>query len=134
MEDPEYIMGKRYGEILEAFWFAFLYACVIPIGMIFIAIGLSLYYWVDKYNLLRKSSITQGVSGKLCMKVLNLLEWALIFKPGGELIFDWLIRSEWNVVPVVEICIGLLYVLLPMRRIIDFFHHESFKCDLKTYT
>jgi hypothetical protein len=73
MEDPEYLMGKRYGEVLEMLWFTFLYSCVIPFGSILILIGISTYYWVDKYNLLRKSSITQGVSGDLCLKALFLL-------------------------------------------------------------
>jgi hypothetical protein len=63
MEDPEYIMGKRYGELLESFWFVFLYSCVIPIGSICVLVELFLFYWIDKYNLLRKSSINEGVSG-----------------------------------------------------------------------
>ena len=115
-------MGKRYGEVLESLWFTYLYSCVIPFGSMLIFIGLALYYWVDKYNLLRKSSILEGVSGSLCMKALFLLEFILILKPGGELIFDSLIRKTWYVLPVIEICIGGLYLMLPMKKILNFFH------------
>lgn len=101
MEDPEYLMGKRYGELLEMSWFTYLYSCIIPFGSILIFLGFGLYYWVDKYNLLRRSAILQGISGDLCLKALFLLEFVLILKPGGELIFDKLIRNEWHVLPTI---------------------------------
>ena len=115
-------MRKRYGEILECLWFTYLYSCVIPFGSILILIGLTLYYWVDKYNLLRRSSILEGVSGSLCMDALFLMEFTLILKPGGELIFDGLIRDQWNVIPLVEICIGTAYIFLPIKTMLGFLH------------
>ena len=78
--------------MLEDIWFTFLYVCVVPFGSILTFLGLGLFYWIDKYNLLRRSSILEGVSADLCMKALFLLEFVLILKPGGELIFDALIR------------------------------------------
>lgn len=101
MEDPEYIMGKRYGEIMESMWFTYLYMNVIPLGSILNCLGLGLFYWIDKYNLLRKSSTIEKVSANLCMRALFLLEFILILKPGGEIIFDYLIRATWHVVPLV---------------------------------
>lgn len=73
-------------------WFTYLYSCVIPFGSILIFIGTGLYYWIDKYNLLRKSSIKEGVSGNLVMKALLLMDFILIIKPAGELVFDGMIR------------------------------------------
>ena len=57
MEDYPYDMGKRYAEVLETMWFVFLYASLIPIGTFLSFIGFCIYYWVDKYNLLRRSKI-----------------------------------------------------------------------------
>ena len=54
LEYPEYDIGKRYGEVLEIIWFTFLYMTLIPIGGVISAVGLVLYYWIDKYNLLRR--------------------------------------------------------------------------------
>ena len=73
MEDSEYVMGKRYGEILESLWFNFLYMNLIPLGSVISFFGLCLFYWIDKYNLLRKSSILEYVSANLCMRALFLL-------------------------------------------------------------
>ena len=94
-------MGKRYGEIMESLWSVFLYSCLIPLGSIMILIEVNLYYWADKYNLLRRSSILEGVSGNLCMKALVLMEFTLILKPAGELIFDGLIRRTWFPLTIV---------------------------------
>lgn len=57
MADYHYDMGKRFAEIIEMFWFTYLYADLIPIGGILIMFGLMAYYWIDKYNLLRRASL-----------------------------------------------------------------------------
>ena len=78
-------------------WFTFLYASLIPIGSFFSVIGLSFYYWVDKYNIVRKSSLAHNISGDLAVLSLKLLDFTLVFKPAGELIFDYLIRHTIQV-------------------------------------
>lgn len=57
MEDYPYDIGKRYAEIIETLWFTYLYSTLIPIGAFISILGLGLYYWVDKYNLLRVNSV-----------------------------------------------------------------------------
>ena len=51
MEDVEYNMAKRYAEIMKTMWFTFFYAPAIPIGILWSAVGILLYYWVDKVHL-----------------------------------------------------------------------------------
>ena len=63
MEDSEYDIGKRYAEIIETMWFTYLYASIIPIGACISIFGLILYYWIDKYNLLRRSTLSIEVQG-----------------------------------------------------------------------
>jgi hypothetical protein len=83
MEATTYQMGKRYAEIVKLVWLVSLYQSLIPIGSFCAAIGLCIYYWVDKYNLLRRSSIKEAVSGFLTLKVMTLLEFSLILKCTG---------------------------------------------------
>jgi hypothetical protein len=64
-------------------WFTFLYCTLIPMGSFLTLIGLFLYYWVDKYNLLRRSSLHENVSGKLCLVAMKLLDGTLILRPIG---------------------------------------------------
>jgi len=64
-------------------WFTYLYSTLIPIGAFISMIGISFYYWVDKYNLLRKSSIGGEVSSKIVMTSMKLLDLTLVLRPAG---------------------------------------------------
>lgn len=64
-------------------WFTFLYASLIPMGAFLSLIGVGLYYWVDKYNLLRRSSVHENISGKLSLISMKLLDAVLILLPLG---------------------------------------------------
>lgn len=85
-------MGKRFAEIVEIMWFTYLYSTLIPIGAVISCFGLICYYWVDKYNLLRRSSVEGNISGQLILVSVNLLDFTLVLRPAGSLIFDSQIR------------------------------------------
>ena len=65
-------------------WFTYLYLSLIPIGAAITIVGLILYYWVDKYNLLRRASVPSNIAGELSLYSMELLDLTLIFKPVGE--------------------------------------------------
>jgi c-di-AMP phosphodiesterase-like protein len=119
MELPEYNIGKRYAEIIEMVWFTYFYASLIPIGAILSLIGASLFYWIDKYNLLRKSSVKQTISEDFSMRALIMLDLTLILKPVGEIVFDMQIRGEWNYQSASLIFIGFVYVLIPKDALLN---------------
>lgn len=108
-------MGKKYAEIVESVWFTYLYSSLVPGGAILICLGLCFYYWVDKMTLLRRSSINENVSGKLSLQAMKLMDLTLIFRAAGEIIFDSQIRSAICFESIVCICIGGVYMLLPMN-------------------
>lgn len=83
MEDFNYDMGKRYAEVLETMWFTFLYLTLIPFGAMLTLSGLIIYYWVDKYNLLRRSSVKEKISGELASWALKQLDLTLFFRAIG---------------------------------------------------
>jgi len=89
MSDSNYKMGKRYAEIIKTMWFTFMYSSLIPFGAFISLIGLVIYYWVDKYNLLRRSSIIQNISGKLAVKCMKLLDMTLVLRSIGAMHFDY---------------------------------------------
>lgn len=93
MEDFPYDMGKRYAEVLETMWFTFLFASLIPFGNFLTLIGLLIYYWVDKYNLLRRSKVENIIGSKLPINAVKLMELTLFWKPLGEIIFDIRLRK-----------------------------------------
>ena len=93
MEDTQYDMGKRYAEIIETMWFTYLYLTLLPVGAIISFGGIVIYYWIDKYNLLRRSALTTEVSGKLVLTSMTLIDFTLVLIPIGGLMFDKQVRK-----------------------------------------
>lgn len=114
-------------------WFTFLYLTLIPIGAMFTVIGLAVYYWIDKYNLLRRSSITSNVSGNMGLYALRQLDFTLLCRAAGEAIVDSQIRDGVQTETIVFLCISAVYLILPLDQIIDFFNHEEFYDESKTF-
>lgn len=79
---------------------------------------MGLFYWIDKYNLLRKSSINENVSSILSIRAVKLLDLTLILRPAGELIFDSQIREGYSWESIACLCVGVVYVFLPMNHIL----------------
>lgn len=57
MEDCPYDIGKRCAEIVKIVWFTCLYSTLIPFGAFLATLSLIIFYWIDKMNLLRRSSL-----------------------------------------------------------------------------
>jgi hypothetical protein len=133
MENMQYNMGKRYAEIIEIMWFTYLYTSLIPVGACLSVIGMCLYYWVDKYNLLRRSSVNSNIAGELSLFSMKLLDFTLFCKPIGEILFDSQIRSSYCISSVVMAILALGYLAMPMDTILEFFHPEKFKTEEKAY-
>jgi hypothetical protein len=131
MENVQYNMGKRYAEVLEIMWFTYLYSSLIPIGGFFSTVGLCLYYWVDKYNLLRRSSVNSNVAGELSIQAMKLLDFTLICKPVGEILFDQQIRDSYHISSFLMLGVGVLYLLLPIDSMLEYFHPEKFNNEEK---
>jgi hypothetical protein len=114
-------MGKRYAEIMETMWFTFLYSTLIPIGAFASFAGIGLYYWVDKFTLLRKSSLGGEVSGHVVLASMKLLDFTLLFRPLGQLLFDIQIRNSTGLyTSIAMIVFAFVYIILPMDRIVEF--------------
>lgn len=74
-----------------------------PKGAVISVGGLTFYYWVDKYNLLRISTVEGNASGAFIQTGLLLLGFVIIMKPIGSIIFDKHLRGH----DIVFICVGL---------------------------
>jgi hypothetical protein len=73
MEDSKYSVGKKYAEITESVWFTYFYSSVIPGGTILMLIGFSVFYWIDKVVVLRRSSINPNVNAQLSINSMKLI-------------------------------------------------------------
>jgi hypothetical protein len=114
-------------------WFTFLYCELIPLGSFLILIGLSLYYWVDKYNFLRRSAVKEGLSGKITILSLKSMDATLFLAPAGRVLFCLIIHKYLDFLGIFLTILGLIYICLPMTEIIEHYNLEKFKLADKTY-
>lgn len=112
-------------------WFTFLYVDLIPAGTVLILFGLCAYYWVDKYNLLRRSSLRHNISAKLSQKVSDLIDFTLFWRSIGQIIFDRHLKNETSTHSLILLGISILYVLLPVKQIINYLASEEFNLNDK---
>lgn len=103
-------------------WFTYLYTTLVPIGAFFSVIGLFLYYWVDKYNLLRRSTLHSQVSGKLVDLTLSMLDFTIVLRNLGEVLFDIQVRNKIRPISLVFLSISIIYQLLPISWLISYFN------------
>jgi hypothetical protein len=99
-------------------WFTFLYSKLIPLGSFLIVIGLIMYYWVDKYNFLRRSALKEGLSGKMAILGLKSLDVTLFLPHAGSLLFQWILSGHFSRSSAVLCVLGILYLLVPITKLI----------------
>ncbi|CAD8112660.1 unnamed protein product [Paramecium sonneborni] len=117
MEMPDYSQAKRYGDIMKTMWFTFFYGDIIPVGILFSIMGLTLYYFVDKYNVLRRRTIKESLSKHLSIEMIEMLELIVIFTGIGNTVVSSILFGEVKWQDFIIIIIGVLYNLLPMEDI-----------------
>ena len=74
---------------MKTMWFTFLYSGCIPIGIIFSMFGLAIYYYIDKYNVIRRRTIKESLGKALSIEMIEYLELCLIFYAIGNFTFNY---------------------------------------------
>lgn len=115
------MIRKRYAEIIEIMWCSFIYIDLIPLGNVLVFFGLCIYYWIDKYNLLRRSSLNYSVSGILSKKMLTLLDITICLRFVGSIIFDYQLKNHVSTMNLVFLGLSFCFVLLPWRKLFLYF-------------
>ena len=46
---------------MKTMWFTFLYCSVIPLGSLWSMLGLSIYYFADKHNVIHRRTVTENL-------------------------------------------------------------------------
>ena len=74
---------------MKTVWFTFNFGNVIPMGIIYSIVGLSLYYWVDKYNVMRRRTIAGNLAKEVSIEMIEMLELSLIFCGLGDMTMSY---------------------------------------------
>ncbi len=89
MEYPDYNIGKRYADIMKTMWFTFFYCPAVPMGTIWSIIGLIVYFYVDKYNIIYRRTVKENIGNELTIEMIELLEYCTVFHIFGDFFFEY---------------------------------------------
>lgn len=67
-------MWRKYPVLIKTMWLTALYAPLIPIGIPISIVALFIYYWVEKYLVLRRFKRPAIISASLNKEMTELLE------------------------------------------------------------
>ena len=93
---------------MKTMWFTIFYAYLIPVASIISLLGVIFYYFVDKYNLLRRCSLKQTMSNVISNRMMKLLDFTLLFLIVGDIIFDLQIRNYVSISSLVMFIVALI--------------------------
>jgi hypothetical protein len=122
MEEVNYLAAKRYADIMKTMWFTFFFGTAIPIGCFLSCLGLITYYFIDKYNILRRRTVKENISKDLSMQMISMLSMIVVFSPVGEMTMSYAFYGTFSAYDIILLTISLIYVMLPVDRItLNFF-------------
>lgn len=118
---------------MKVMWFTMLYNYLMPVAAVISFIGIVGYYFVDKFVLLRRSSVKQSISLELSRKIFKMLDISLILQPAGEILFDMQIRNRFSIESVVMLGIAIVYQILPIDWLLSCIFKHSYMPEKLTY-
>ncbi|CAD8188436.1 unnamed protein product [Paramecium octaurelia] len=119
MEQIDYQLAMRYADIIKTMWLTFFFGTAIPLGVFSSLIGLSLFYLVDKYNLLRRRTVKENISQQLSWQMINMLEFVVLFNPLGNTAVSIFLNQKFDIYSAIGVIIGLSFQFLPIHRCIE---------------
>jgi len=80
-------MPKKYAGLSKVVLLTTFYAPAIPFAFIFTIIGLIIWFWTDKYVLLRRLALPQSINHDLTDSMVEYLEWSTV--TFAVILFDY---------------------------------------------
>lgn len=87
-EYVEYDMAQRYAYYILQLYTASFYAYLVPICAPAVAVIFAIQYWVEKYNLFRRSSLFYNLNYNLSRNMVKIGEVSVLIYSIGVLIFS----------------------------------------------
>lgn len=70
-------------------WVTFLYAPMIPAVLPFSLVYIILTYYIEKYTIMRRSTVKDVLSRNISVEMTEYLEFIIIFYSIGNFLFEW---------------------------------------------
>ncbi|CAD8076135.1 unnamed protein product [Paramecium primaurelia] len=118
-EGPQVQFYDQYSYLCKTTWLTLFFAPLIPISILFGLIGLILYYWIQKYLLLRRNRKPPFQSSHLDREMLNLLDLSPLLLSTMQFLIDYSFHSSQlcQTINVASLAVSGLELIIPSCRI-----------------
>ena len=122
-EDVQTDFALLYSSVMKNMFTAAFYAPIVPMALFWTLLSNVLEYFVDKFNITHRGSITRSLGPRLAIQMTELMEFFLIIYAVSNVIFNIIFIKESGQTELKDIGIGLpitvivllvLHALLPM--------------------
>lgn len=108
----EFDIAQRYSYYILQLWTVSAYVYIVPICGPALIIILTIQYWVDKYNLFKRSSLFFELNYGLSRDILKLSEFSVFLYALGIIVFSAKIFNTVHPLSIVGIAIAFIYICL----------------------
>lgn len=109
---PEFDIAFRYAYYLLQLWTVSFYAYVVPIGIPSMAVIFFFQYWVDKFNLFRRSSLLYQIDFSLSAYIIRMAEFSIFIFAIGINLFSYKIHHTVTVFNILSLVVALIYIIV----------------------
>ena len=116
-EGPMLDIANLYAMVVNIMLLAAFYATLTPMIVLFAMIILSVFYWVFKYLLLRRSSIPAILGKTIAYDMIEYVEYVPFVMALGDLLFNLIFYKDANAWSISALCLCFVNFVFPMKLI-----------------
>jgi len=125
-EGPVMAMPTKYAGMIKIVLLATFYAPAIPFSLIYTIPGLALWYWADKYTLLRRNALPNAIDDDLADAMVEYLEWAAATFACGNILYVFTLKDQFDEFAFndtakslvwITLGISLFHIIFPMEAL-----------------
>lgn len=116
--DPIFDITLEYASVIKTMYMTAFYSVLLPIGMFWSILALTLLYWVDKWNLTHRCRVKYQFGKEYAQEIIEMLEYIIPIYGIASLVCIHMTRKDYfasmEVLTIIGIIIGFINLLLPM--------------------
>eukprot|EP00828_Plagiopyla_frontata_P011732 TRINITY_DN16520_c0_g1_i2.p3 TRINITY_DN16520_c0_g1~~TRINITY_DN16520_c0_g1_i2.p3 ORF type:complete len:160 (+),score=19.55 TRINITY_DN16520_c0_g1_i2:305-784(+) len=102
---------------MKTMYSIFFFVELIPIAAPMYLMSLLIYYWVDKYNFLKRSTVKESLSLALSQHMIDKLDYIFLLFGISNCLYDYMLFGSIYTLNLVIAILGLIYLLLPLETL-----------------
>lgn len=76
-----------------------------------------IFYWIEKYTLIKKRCAKHHISYELTVEMIELLEMTILVFSFSSFLFRFLFVGKFSYIDAGMLLVGIIYSVLPMEKI-----------------